>query len=865
MKRNSLIVLIILIFSILNSEMVPASIILPGENDTVSLYGELSSEILKNPSGDLVPFYIEKLMELAPAAGDKKTADLFKEVSVKLKDREPERAFIKQLLSLSIDELDDNYNESIKNFSILKKWNISGPWKRYGKPDIDCEFAPEKMFKIENIEKGQNFSTEENGLLYPFKYKHGADEIYYASCSFQAEGGVILWIVSDGKYKLSVNGREISHNRSGGEKTVKAFSLKGSKGYSLQIKLQCGDENSHPFIRGMITDEAHLPVKVSGSSSVFNYKFTSEKIFSLDEKGYSVPSDASDLTQRMSEFIQAGDYLTAYKQGVSITEKFPSYFPAYKEFIPLLDVMSRDDEFHQYTRKFNEIFPDSRISRIWLADFYMTRDKEKFSAIMKSVNIKHMKVKTLESYIYLLCGEKKYTEALTLCSSSRGSEPQFKFLKTEIIKASGDSTLLRKYLIEGAAERDEADFYYQLGLAEMNHGLDPVMYWRKGYSLDDDSGMMRDLSDLYENSILGSNDFYTGVYTDLHPEFSWNGKKRKISIHIFESGRVVLEGEDILPPGSKLRKKKYSYGETEFSSGEIKTSVPYADGVKILYVLTAKDGLPTPSGFTSVADGKNRLTVKYRCSGGEEFSVIRYSGEYTSPAKGIITILKELILKAPDENVSQLEYEVIYHGNSALHVRYKGEALSAGKYTDGVIKYTVNDRFDEDDKDHAVSDILKFSSDSKFAEWYNTVLTYAEKYADEISIKFTENDNTESIIKKIHFYVMSSVSDRGDISLGPEEINSVLSRGEGTVEERALLAKVILEKNGIKSFISFRKNRDGLIDRILLYVPEKRDSGYWLDFYGDGILEKMESGYEALVLTGESFETFPVNPETCIR
>ena len=112
---------------------------------------------------------------------------------------------------------------------------------------------------------------------------------------------------------------------------------------------------------------------------------------------------------------------------------------------------------------------------------------------------------------------------------------------------------------------------------------------------------------------------------------------------------------------------------------------------------------------------------------------------------------------------------------------------------------------------------------------------------------------------------MSSVSGRGDISFGPDEMNSVLRSGEGTVEERTLLAKVILEKNGIKSFISFRKNRDGLIEKIMLYVPEKRDSGYWLDFYGDGILEKMESGYEALVLTGEGFETFPVNPETCIR
>lgn len=864
MKRNSFIVLIILILLMLNSQIVLPSIILPGEMDSVSLHSELSTEVLKNPSGDHVPFYIEKLMELAPAAGEKKTADLFKEVSVNFKNSEPEKTFIKQLLTLSIDDLEGNYSGSIKNFSILKKWNISGPWKRYGKPDIDYEFAPEKMFKIENIEKGQNFLTDENGFLYPFKYKHGSDEIYYASCSFQAEGGIVLWIVSDGVYKLTVNGREISHSRNGGKKAVKAFSLKGSKGYTVQVKLQCGDGNSNPYIRGMITDEAHLPVKVTGSSSVFNYRFTLEKIFSSGETDQSVQPEAYALTRRMSEFIQAGDYISAHKIGVSVTEKFPSYFHAYREFVPLLDLMGRDDEFYHNIGKFTARFHDSEIHLAWLADFYMTRDKDKFIEIMQSVNIKYMHAKTIESYIYLLCGEKKYTEALTLCSSIRGN-PSFKFLKAEIIKASGDSNLLRKSLIEGAAEHDEADFYYQLGLAEMHLGLDPVMYWRKGFALDDDSGMMRDLSDIYENSILGANDFYSGVYTDFHPEFSWNGKKRKISIHVFESGRAVLEGEDILPSGSKFRKKKYSQGETEFSSGEIKTTVPYADGVKILYVLTAKDGLPSPSTFSSALDGKNRLTVKYKCSGDEEFSVIRYSGEYSADEKGVITILKELILKAPGENVSQLQYEVIYNGKSAPHVRYKGKALSAGKYSDGVIKYEVNDKFDEDDKEQAVTDILKFSSDRKFAEWYSKVIKYAEKNADEIKVTFSENDNTESILKKVHFYVMTSVSGRGDINFGPAEMNSVLARGEGTVEERTLLAKAILEKNGVKSFVSFRKNRGGLIDKMMLYVPEKRGSGYWLDFYGDSILEKMESGYEALVLTGEGFETFPVNPETCIR
>jgi len=864
MKGKSIIVLLTLTFLIFNSETILPAVVLPGENNSVSLASELSYEILQNPSGDLVPFYIQKLLELAPAVGRTKIVTAFKEAVKKLRDEGKGDDYKTQLLRLSIDELEGNYTESVKNFSILRKWNISGPWKKYGKPDIDYEFYPEKVFKIDNIEKGKNISTEGDGLLYPCKYKHGEYETYYATCSFTAEGGIILWIVSDADYKLIVNSREIPQNKVSGEKTITAFSLKGARAYTIQIKMQCGSKNVHPFIRGMITDEKHFPVKLNGSSSVFNYNFTSEKIFSSDEADQSIPQEASVSTRRMRELIQSGNYSEGYKLGDSVIEKFPSYFPAYKEFMPLLDIMKRDNEFHACIEKFRKLFPDSDIHHVWLSEFYMTRDKEKFSEMMKAAPEIIMPDRLVESYIYLLCGKKKYSEALAVCASVK-SNPYFKHLIPEVIKESGDRNLWRKTLIEGTAVKDEAEYFYQLGLAEMQLGLDPVMYWQKGYSLDDERGMMRDLCDIYENGIMGANDFYSGVYTDLHPEFEWNGTKRKVTIHLFESGRVMLEGEDIIPSGSKLRNKKYSRGESEFSSGEIKTGIPYIEGVKILYVLTAKDGLPTPADFNSGLSDNNRLTVKYKCSGEEEYSVIKYSGEYLKDKNDILTLLKDLILKSANENISMLEYEVICYGNFKPLVKYKGSPLSAGKYSEGIIKFGIKERFDEGSNEIAVSEILKFSSDSEFADWYSKVLAYEEKHAAEMNISVPENKKTENIIRGIHFYIMSSISNSGDLDFNPDEMESVLNLGKGTVEERTLLAKAILEKKGIKSFISFRKSKDGLIDKILLYVPEKRDRGYWLDFYGEGILDKMESGYDALVITGEGYETFPVNPETYIR
>jgi len=860
MKRNIILILMLMIFKI---ETLHPDIIPSGEENSASLAGELSREILKNPSGDLVPFYISKLMGLAPAVGRSKISAVFEEAAVKLQANGEKANIALPILRLSTDELKNNYSESIKNFSAVKKWNISGPWKKYGKADYDFEFNPETVFKIEDIEKGRNLSTEENGILFPYKFKHKAGETFYATYSFTSENSIVFWILSDAEYKLIINGREVAVNRNIGS-SLKAFYLKGSAGYTVRIKMQSRDAGDHPYIRGLMTDEKYHPVNTFSTNAIFNSNFIAEKIFSSDESGESIPREAELLTGRMRELIQSGEFFRGYKLGVSVTKKFPSYFAAYKELIPLLDSMNRDDEFFAYIKQFQTLFPDSDIHRMWLAEFYMTRNPGKFIEIMKNLPLYKTSLKTVETYINILCGQKKYTEALAICMELR-SDPLFRNKIPEIIKAAGNIDLWRKTLIEDAASTNEADAYYALGLAEMRTGLDPVMYWRKGFSLDEDPGMMRDLSDLYENGVLEMNDFYSGIYTDLHPEFRWKAKRRKISVNIFESGRVLIVGEDIIPSGKLIKNEKFAEGGTGFSSGEIKTSIPYINGLKILYVLKARDGLPETVAFNTSVAGEKQFIVNYKIQGDEEFSVVKYSGEYMRNESDPFTMVKELILKAKNENISELDYEVIFHGDFKYPVSYNGEFLTAGRYSDGIIRSWTNERFSRGDTEAAVSEISKFSSEKVFSQWYNKVVIYATESAGTKNLRESGKEDLEKVIKGVHFYIMSSITKRGSVNFNPDKVSSVLKNGEGTVEERTLAGKVLLESNGIQSSISFAKNKSGLINKILLYVPGNGDKGYWLDFYGEGLLDKTESGFDAIVITGEGFKTFPVNPETYIR
>lgn len=864
MKLNCFLTLFILLIFRLNTGTAFPAVNLQDDSNSIILADKLIDEVLSDPFGDNVPLYINKLKELAPATGKPRVAASLRDVLKRPGINGEREALYKQVFRLAIDDLENGRSGSAKNFSPLIKWNISGPWKSYGKSDIDYSFLPEKVVKFENIEKGRIIPADEDGVIYPFRFGHGSDETCYATSSLVSETGLILWIISDSKYRLTVNGRELGRKTADGTKSVRAFSLKGARGFTIQLKIQSGERGNYPFIRCMVTDVNSQPVQVINSGSIYNYSFSSEQIYASDEWSGTSSSEASVLTSRMKKLVQSGSYIEGYRLGLSIAGKYPSFFNIYKELFPLLDIMNRDEEFNALMQEFIRLFPDSDIRTSWLADFYMTRDRSKFFDIMKNNPIKNFSEKSAEAYILMLCGEKKFLEALSLCDSMK-SDPRFSRLIPEVIKQTGNTGLLRKTLLEGAAERNEAGFYYMLGLTEKNAGLDPVMYWSKGYSLEDNPGLMLDLSDIYENGILGENDFYSGQYTDLHPEFRWDGKKRKISVHIFESGKVIIEGEDIIPSGNRIKKNKYNSDGCEFSSGEITSSIPFIKGVKVLYVLTASEGLPVAVNFISRHEVNNRLSVKFRSSGNEEFSVIKYSGEYNGGSRDLFTIIKGFELKNRSEKISGIEYEVICHGDFSCSVTYRGKQLHEEKFSDGITKTGIRENFSEDMNETVATDISRFSSVIKFTEWYGNLIKYYGKTFSDSSLKSLNTDNRHDIIKGIHYRVLSSISRRGGINFNPDNPDSVLASGEGTVEERTLLAKTLLGKKGIISFIAFRKGKNELIDRILLYVPEDRDKGYWLDFYGESVLFKIEAGYEALVITGEGYKTFPVNPETYIR
>lgn len=841
--------------------MISAETPIPDDSDTAAYAEWLGKRIIEKPSDDDTSFFINRLLDLAPAAGERTVSDIFKAALKNMDGRKEKNWINARLMMTGIDNLDRDSRYCSDNFSILRRWNISGPWKRYGRADALVRFQPETAINIGGIERGRNTIAPAGGEIFPFRLEGVDFETVYATASVTARGAIVLWIGSDAGYTLYVNGRELYRRSFKKQQSTDIFSLRGGKGYTIQLKLQREEKSANPSFRAMISGDGDIPADIKGSGDIYSYSFTSER---LGISGMETPGKtgrAAEQTENLRRLVRCLKYQAAYKHGAAALKEFSSYYPLYCEYIPLLDMMNRDDEFLAAVDDYRKKFPSSQKYKSWLADFYMTRDSAKFSELMKSNPAQYHSEISVRSYIYMLCSEKKFAEAEVWCRSLKG-RGDIQLMIPEIIRASADEKKWKRSLLQYTYDPGVLSAYYYLGLSELVANLDPVMYWNKGFSLGVLPELLRDISIVYENGVIAGNEFYKGDYTDLHPEFERDAKIRKITVHIFNSDSIYIEGEDLVPSGGRINGKKYADDGLEYHSGEVITSVPYFQGVKVLSVFTARDGLPAGMDFSTNISADDRLTVRYKTSG-EEFSAIRYTGKFTGSSEDIYSLATDLNLKNPSEYISSVELNVICHREFIPDLKYNGAELKSSRLPGGETLLSSETATLRNSDQKISLSIIRFGSDRDFALWYRGILCWVDR-SFPVNEIFADNSQLENIVRGIHADVINGIVKRGGVNFNPDIAERVLADRRGTVEERTYLARMLFANRGIKSFIAFRKNGNGGADRILLYVPEGIKRGYWLDFYCDYKSDN-QKGFNALVITGDGYETVPVNSDRYIR
>jgi len=832
---------IISVIIVITSAFMPVSaengIVFSGEEDTLSLYNRLSSILLKDPSGENSCRNIIKLMEISTEAGREKTAKLFRRCAGQIKDNGEETSPAFFLLINYAEKLERGHNDRESLYKGIDKWLICGPWQKFGRADIYYPFSPESDADFSEFKS--IMSREYGSRIYPFGLIPERRGIVYAAASFSVDIPVRIWILSNAEYRFFVNRVEVTSSDISGTESLTGVNLKGCRDYTILLKIAdnyCGND---PFFRIIITDVKNNEINPDITGLNFYGKIFHEEIFSSGKmesvQGFTDVVKMKNICQG----INGGDYDNLYNEAKSLLSLYPLYRESYHAIIPILIRDRREREFIKTIAQYKERFPDSDYYAKWEAEFYCSSDDKKFEEAMDKIHLLYCSYDAAQAYIKYLFdrGDKK---AAKLYYEKFKDIPSFRGAEAEIEKSLSAPEQWRKFLLEKAALTGDPLYYYYLGNADMDIGLDPVLYWEKGLSIRSDMRELREATDIFENGKGSGNIFYSGRYTDYHPEFLWNGIKRKVTVRIFPNGKYMTECEELIP--ADLAEKG------EFSLIKLKD-------IRVLYALRCSGGEAFPLEY-KVSEKNESVSLKMKKGDKSDFFVLKYTG-YSTYDQYPFYLVNDLELKHADEALSEILFEVISEGVKPV-VKFMEKPVpgkSSGK--EGETIYRISEKFNFKNSGRVTVSAAYISGDREFSIWYNSMLKLLKKKGSVKRISKEEESDLLVKISAVQNYINKKFKPGKGINFKPRFPAEMVFLSKGTSEELAVLASAIIEKEGIKGFIAFIREKGERISsnsEAALFIPESKGRGIWVRFAD----RKKYKNPEALLITGDNFEIIPV-------
>ncbi|HPJ33307.1 MAG TPA: hypothetical protein PK358_00630 [Spirochaetota bacterium] len=808
--------------------------IFSGEEDTAAFYRRISAELLKDPDGDNSCAYIAKVAELSRDAGRAGVVKLFRTCARKLADKGREKTPYYFLFTLYSEFIDKGFHEPDSDFKGISKWLVSGPWQRYGRCDIDYPFIPEEKRGFGEFKAVR--SAGGNGNLFPFGYLPERRGIAYAGTSFSAKGPVRIWVISNSKYRLFINGVKTLSSPYPFKGSVAGVSVRGAKNYTLLLKTADNETGDDPFSRVIVTDENNRLLEPEITGEYFRDNFSHEKIFcSADIRLSPGFDDRAGIINMRSE---VDDNL--YSKASALVKEHPLYSGGYHALVPALLRGNRGDEFVKIVSEYKKIFSRSDYYLRWEAEYYKQKEPGKFFKIMEKLHPSYCDSPLAGDYLKALIKEEEYGDALDF-SEKFGDVPSFRGAVAEAVKGRSSESRWRKYLMEKGTENGDPLYFYYMGLGEREQGLDPLLYWEKALSIRSDMREVREASDIFENSSSRGSIYYSGRYASMQPEFLWNGTRRSVTVRIFESGRFMTECEDIIPasPGEK---------------GEFRL-LPLED-LRVLYVLKCAGGEAVPLKFENVTGSGGDVRVKVESGIKADFLVVKYTG-YSVFEQHPFSVMRETELKGKKEDISRIELKVIAEGWMSPAVELNGDEIRGSRRDEeNLTVYTASDNFNYMGTGGCTLSIKYLDSGEKFSAWYNGLLKVMHAGEYELPAADLSGMDVRNKIKAVKKTISSNFGDSGEKILNPGMPDELMIRGTGTTEEKAIMALLMLEKAGVRGFIAFLREKGTPLTGIketVLFIPESKVKSHWLRF---GVKAGLKNP-EALVITKDGFEIIP--------
>lgn len=809
-----------------------------GEGNSLILYRHLSEELAKDPAGKNSYLNIVKLVELSQEGGREKTADLFRRCVERIAaggNAKPAQEFV---LNYYAGLLVYGPVATDKAYGGFSKWRVSGPWHKYGTPDLYMPFAPETA---KNFDDFMTAKTGEEGSVF-FTFGHLPERMgtAYAAASFISAAPVRIWVASNSRYRLFINGVEAAGHGSSGEFSLSGIEAHGARGYTILVKISDNSNGDDPWFRVVLTDTENRIVKPEVSGERFRGAAVIEKIFSSesikDRKGFHGSENMSSMIDSIK-----GDNARAFETADSFLKDYPLCGEIYHAVIPVLIKQNKRDEFLSLIDDYRKRFPGSDYFYRWEAEFYRDSDMDKFSEAMDKLHPIYCTQDLADAYMKFLADKKGISAAMRY-SARTVDIPSLRPVKADIMKGDLSSDDWRKYLIGRIAETGDPLYYYLMGNADMDRGLDPILYWEKALSIRRNMRDAREAADIFENGGDKGSEFYSGRYSDMQPEFLWNGVKRNVTVRIFAGGYYMTECEEIVPKELAVK-------------GEFK--LLHLKDLRVLYVLGCSSGESLPLEYETSVSPEGFTSVKFSFDEKQGFAVIKYTG-YSGPERLPFNIFSVMELKRDDEDVSEVNLKIISGGDTPAITFMDKKVHGERGDKPGEIEFNISGRFNFKDSEKAYTSASIVSSDREFAKWYSGLVKVVKNsgvHGEELP-RFS--GDIRSRISAVSKYISQNFRITGGNNFEPRFPEEVIRDREGTTGELAILSSVILEKSGVRGVIAFiRKKGENITpdSEAAIYIPESKGRGHWIRFT-DG--EKYKNA-EALVIRGDGFEIIPVS------
>ncbi len=137
--------------------------------------------------------------------------------------------------------------------SPVRKWTLFGPYKKYGRSDMDYPFKPELMAGEKSIQLHKRIHLANyDGFLHPNRYLYPESGIAYAQFSFIAPKPVKIRVYSKSIYKIFVNGKEAAQNSPKNLRNMRIVKIWNVRRITLRLKMA-----GSPFdrVRVIVSDE----------------------------------------------------------------------------------------------------------------------------------------------------------------------------------------------------------------------------------------------------------------------------------------------------------------------------------------------------------------------------------------------------------------------------------------------------------------------------------------------------------------------------------------------------------------------------------------------------------------------------------